>query len=426
MKHTFRLAAALTAVALLASPALAEPKHPTPVTITGTVSATPAVGATEVAVAVKTAPAADKKIVAGGIKGTVIIVTLASGVTVKRDGNAASIGDLRTGDKVTITLASRTGASAPYKYVASRFIANSVDTNFLLNLAGVVAVAPAESATSIMVFVKSYSSSKFYPVNSLKNTTIQVALATGGVVTRNGTVSSLAGLKLDDRITATITQRTGTTAPYTYIASRIIATAANTDQAVTVTGSITATPGVGATSVSVYVKNVSNDVGWANDALKGTVITVGLAAGGTVTRNGDVSTLAALHLDDRVTLTITSRTGAAAPYLYLASKVVATPFASRPFTVSGTLVSIPEVGATRVVIYVKSVVENDDHNAYANDLKGHAILVSMATGGTVIRNGLTSTLAALVFNDQVSVTIADRTGAVEPYTYLASRLTANS
>ena len=424
MKRSTRIAAAITALALLWSPAAADPKQSDQVTITGTVSATPAAGAAEVAVSVKTVSQSDKKSIAYGIKGTVIIVTLAPGVAVKRNGDTVAISDLRAEDKVTITLASRSGSAPPYKYVANRFIANSAALNYAMSVTGVIAVAPPESATSVMVFVKTASVNTFSPATALRNTTIQVALAPNATVVRNGVASTLAGLRLDDRVSVAISGRTGTAAPYTYLASRIIATSANTDQPVTVTGSIAVAPIAGATVVSVYVKNVSNDVGWANDSLKGTTILVGLAAGGVVTRNGEASNLPSLRLDDRVTMTLTSRSGTGSPYIYLASKITATPFAALPFTVSGTLVSIPETGTSRVIVYVKSIVDNDDHNAYANALKGTGILVVMSIGGTVTRNGAATTLAGLRFNDALSVTIADRTGTTEPYTYSASKVVA--
>ena len=424
MKHLTRLTAAITAVALLWSPATADPKISDRVTITGTVSATPAVGSAEVAIAVNTAPAAERKSYAYGIFGTVIIVTLAPGVAVKRNGDTVAISDLRAEDKVTITLSGRTGTAAPYKYVASKFLANSAATSYTLAVTGVVAVAPPESATMLAVFVKTSSTNKFTPATSLRNTTIQVMLAPNALVTRNGVAATLAGLKLDDRVTISITSRTGTAAPFTYIANRVIATSVNTQQPVTVTGSIAATPVTGAMTVSVYVKNVSNDVGWANEDLKGTTILVSMAPGGTVSRNGEPSSLAALRLDDRITMTLTSRTGTAAPYVYLASRITATPFASLPFTVSGSLVSIPESGTARVIMYVKSVVENDDHNAYANGLKASAIVVTLATGATVTRNGVATTLAGLRFNDTIVVTIVDRAGTAEPYTYSASKVVA--
>lgn len=424
MKRISRFAAVVTAAALLWTPAVADEKKSDQVGITGTVSATPAAGAAEVAVSVKTAPSADKKSIAAGIKGTVIIVTLAPGVAVKRNGDTVAISELRADDKVTITLSARTGTAAPYKYVASKFIATSAGLNYGMALSGVIAVAPPESATSVMVFVKSYSANRFTPVVNIKNTTIQVVLAAGGTVTRNGVASSLAGLKIDDRVTVTITERTGTTAPYTYVANRIVATAANTALPVTVTGSVVTTPAAGATSVSVHVKHVTKDVGWANDDLEGTTILVALAPGGTLTRNGEAITIPAMRLDDRITMTLTSRTGASAPYLYLASTMVATAFTSMPFSITGSVVSLPESGTARVIVYLKSIVENDDHNAYANALKGRAILVTLASGGTVTRNGAASTLGALQFNDTVNITIADRTGIAEPYTYAASRVTA--
>lgn len=424
MNHLTRFVAAITAVALLWSPAVADPKTSDRVTITGTVSATPAVGSAEVAVAVRTAPAAERKSYAYAIRGTVIIVTLAPGVAVRRNGETVAISDLRADDKVTITLSGRTGTSAPYKYVASKFIASSAATSYAMAVTGVVAVAPPESATMLTVFVKTSSTNKFTPATSLRNTTIQVTLAANAVVTRNGNATTLAGLKLDDRVAISITGRTGTAAPYIYVANRITATSANTEQPVTVTGSIAATPTTGALTVSVYVKNVSNDVGWANDDLKGTTILVSMAPGGTISRNGESSSLAALRLDDRITMTLTSRSGTAAPYVYLASRITATQFASMPFTVSGSLVSIPESGTVRVIMYVKSVVENDDHNAYANDLKGTAIVVTLASGATVTRNGVATTLPGLRFNDTIVVTIADRTGTAVPYTYLASKVVA--
>lgn len=424
MKLAIRTIAALTAAAVLWSPAAADPKPSSRVTITGTVSTTPAVGAAEVAVAVRTATEADRKSLAYGIKGTVIIVTLAPGVAVKRNGDTIAISDLRAEDKVTVTLSGRTGSAAPYKYVASKFIASSAATDYAMSLTGVIAVAPPESASSVMVFVKTASANKFSPATVLRNTTILITLAPNAVVTRNGVASTLAGLKLDDRVTVSLTGRTGTVAPYTYIANRIVATSANTDQPVTVTGSIAATPVSGAVTVSVHVKNVSNDVGWANDALKDTTVLVGLAPGGTVSRNGEVTTLSALRLDDRLTMTFTSRTGASAPFVYLASRITATAFASLPFTVSGSLVSIPETGATRAIVYVKSVVENDDHNAYANNLKGTAMQITLGTGAVVTRNGAVTTLGALRFNDAVTVTVADRTGTAEPYTYVVSKVVA--
>lgn len=424
MKRLLRYAAVASVAALLITATPPAASADERVTITGTVSATPASGAAEVAVAVKTAPAASKKSLVTGIKGSVIIVTLAPGVAVQRNGATVAISDLRANDQVAITITSRVGAAAPYKYVASKFMATTPNANYAMNVDGYIATAPPESATSIMVFVRTFSTSKFYPATNLRNTTIQVTLAPGATVTRNGVNSTLAGLKLNDRVLLTLTERSGSAAPYVYIASRVVATAANSTLPVTMTGSIAATPASGATTISVYVKNVSNDVGWATDALKGTTVLVGLAAGAVVTRDGATSTLPALRLDDRVTLTLTERIGASAPYTYLASKVVATAYPYLPFTVMGTLVSIPDAGTNRLFVYVKSVNDGTDHNAYANGLKGSAIIVSMASGGVITRNGASTTMSALRFNDSVEVVVSDRTGTVEPFTYTATRVTA--
>ena len=428
MKQLLRpLAIVATVVALIAgTPAAADPKNNSNerITITGSVSATPAAGAAEVAIAVNTSPQTNKKHFAHEIKGTVIIVTLAAGTSVVRNGNAIPIAELRAGDKVTVTITGRTGTAAPYKYVASKFIAGNAGVSYPIALSGVIATAPSESATSIMVFVKSYTTSRFMPSTNLKNTTIQVTASPGATILRNGVATPLGGLNLDDRVTITITERIGTAAPYTYLSNRIIATSAYTAQPVTVTGSIAQAPTAGALSVWVYVKNVAYDVGWANDTLKGTTITVGLAAGAIVTRNGESTTLSGLKLDDRVTLTLTERVGTAAPYTYLASRVTATGFTTYPFTVRGTLVSIPDAGTNRLFVYVQSILDDGDHHAFANALKGTAIIVSMAPGGVITRNGATTTMASLRFNDTIVVTIADRTGTTEPFTYLASRVTA--
>ena len=272
MQRLARLAAVGTVATLLFTATPTTVTADDRVTITGTVSATPATGAAEVAIAVKTAPAAGKKSLVADIKGTVIIVTLAPGVAVKRNGVTVPLSDLRANDQVAITIRSRIGTSAPYKYVASKFMATTPNANYAMTVDGYIATAPPEYATSIMVFVKTFSTSKFYPSTNLRNTTIQVALAPGATVTRNGVATTLAGLKLNDRVLLTLTERSGSAAPFTYIASRVVATAANSTLPVTMTGSIVATPASGATTISVYVKTVSNDVGWANDALKGTTV----------------------------------------------------------------------------------------------------------------------------------------------------------
>ena len=107
------LAAALGLALLLApAPAQADPKPNGPITVTGVVSTTPATGAAQVAIAVRTAPAAEKKHFATGIKGTVIIVSLAPGAVLRRNGEIVPLSDLRADDKVTITLTSRTGTAA--------------------------------------------------------------------------------------------------------------------------------------------------------------------------------------------------------------------------------------------------------------------------------------------------------------------------
>jgi hypothetical protein len=424
MQRLARLAAVGTVAALLFTATPTTVTADDRVTITGTVSATPATGAAEVAIAVKTAPAAGKKSLVADIKGTVIIVTLAPGVAVKRNGVTVPLSDLRANDQVAITIRSRIGTSAPYKYVASKFMATTPNANYAMTVDGYIATAPPEYATSIMVFVKTFSTSKFYPSTNLRNTTIQVALAPGATVTRNGVATTLAGLKLNDRVLLTLTERSGSAAPFTYIASRVVATAANSTLPVTMTGSIVATPASGATTISVYVKTVSNDVGWANDALKGTTVLVGLATGAAVTRDGAASTLGALRLDDRVTLTLTERIGVAAPFTYLASKVVATAYPYLPFTVIGTLVSIPDAGTNRLFVYVKSINDGTDHNAYANGLKGTAIIVSMTSGGVITRNGASTTMGALHFNDSVEVVVSDRAGTAEPFLYSASRIAA--
>ncbi len=430
MKQLLRpLAIAATVVALIAStPAAADPKNNTNerITITGVVSATPAAGAAEVAVAVKTSPQTNKKHFAAEIKGTVIIVTLAPGVSVIRNGEAIPIADLRAEDKVTITLTSRTGTAAPYKYVASKFMAGNAGVRYPLALSGVIATAPSESATSIMVFVKSYTVTKFMPSVSLKNTTIQVTAAPGATIQRNGVATTLAGLKIDDRVTITVIERVGTAAPYTYLANRIIATSAYTTQPVTVTGSIAQAPTTGALSVWVYVKNVAYDVGWANDTLKGTTIQVSSAPGGLVTRNGEATTLANLRLDDRVTLTLTERLGTASPYVYLASRINATAYTSFPFTVSAVLASMPDTTTTQVMVYVKSIVENDDHNAYANTLRGTVIIVRPVTGAVITRDGATTTLAGLRLNDTMTITITERLGTAEPFVWTTNRIVAAS
>ena len=430
MKQLLRpLAIAATVVALIAgTPAAADPKNNTNerITITGVVSATPAAGAAEVAVAVKTSPQTNKKHFAAEIKGTVIIVTLAPGVSVIRNGEAIPIADLRAEDKVTITLTSRTGTAAPYKYVASKFMAGNAGVRYPLALSGVIATAPSESATSIMVFVKSYTVTKFMPSVSLKNTTIQVTAAPGATIQRNGVATTLAGLKIDDRVTITVIERVGTTAPYTYLANRIIATSAYTTQPVTVTGSIAQAPTTGALSVWVYVKNVAYDVGWANDTLKGTTIQVSSAPGGLVTRNGEATTLANLRLDDRVTLTLTERLGTASPYVYLASRINATAYTSFPFTVSAVLASMPDTTTTQVMVYVKSIVENDDHNAYANTLRGTVIIVRPVTGAVITRDGATTTLAGLRLNDTMTITITERLGTAEPFVWTTNRIVAAS
>ena len=419
------LAATLGLALLLApAPAQADPKPNGPITVTGVVSTTPATGAAQVAIAVRTAPAAEKKHFATGIKGTVIIVSLAPGAVLRRNGEIVPLSDLLADDKVTITLTSRTGTAAPYTYFASRFNASSPGTSVAMSVSGVIAVAPTETPTSIAVFVTSTSAYRFTPSTSLKNTTITVAPTPSALIVRNGIVGTLGSLKLNDRVTMTIVERTGSVAPYTYLASRIVATAANSTQPVTVTGSIATAPAGGTTNISVYVKNVAYDVGWANDTLKGTTITVGLAAGAVVTRNGESTTLSGLKLDDRVTLTLTERVGTAAPYTYLASRVTATGFTTYPFTVRGTLVSIPDAGTNRLFVYVQSILDDGDHHAFANALKGTAIIVSMAPGGVITRNGATTTMASLRLNDTIVVTIADRTGTTEPFTYLASRVTA--
>ena len=430
MKQLLRpLAIAATVVALIAgTPAAADPKNNTNerITITGVVSATPAAGAAEVAVAVKTSPQTNKKHFAAEIKGTVIIVTLAPGVSVIRNGEAIPIADLRAEDKVTITLTSRTGTAAPYKYVASKFMAGNAGVRYPLALSGVIATAPSESATSIMVFVKSYTVTKFMPSVSLKNTTIQVTAAPGATIQRNGVATTLAGLKIDDRVTITVIERVGTAAPYTYLANRIIATSAYTTQPVTVTGSIAQAPTTGALSVWVYVKNVAYDVGWANDTLKGTTIQVSSAPGGLVTRNGEATTLANLRLDDRVTLTLTERLGTASPYVYLASRINATAYTSFPFTVSAVLASMPDTTTTQVMVYVKSIVENDDHNAYANTLRGTVIIVRPVTGAVITRDGATTTLAGLRLNDTMTITITERLGTAEPFVWTTNRIVAAS
>ena len=430
MKQLLRpLAIAATVVALIAgTPAAADPKNNTNerITITGMVSATPAAGAAEVAVAVKTSPQTNKKHFAAEIKGTVIIVTLAPGVSVIRNGEAIPIADLRAEDKVTITLTSRTGTAAPYKYVASKFMAGNAGVRYPLALSGVIATAPSESATSIMVFVKSYTVTKFMPSVSLKNTTIQVTAAPGATIQRNGVATTLAGLKIDDRVTITVIERVGTAAPYTYLANRIIATSAYTTQPVTVTGSIAQAPTTGALSVWVYVKNVAYDVGWANDTLKGTTIQVSSAPGGLVTRNGEATTLANLRLDDRVTLTLTERLGTASPYVYLASRINATAYTSFPFTVSAVLASMPDTTTTQVMVYVKSIVENDDHNAYANTLRGTVIIVRPVTGAVITRDGATTTLAGLRLNDKLTITITERLGTAEPFVWTTNRIVAAS
>lgn len=421
-----RFVAAALGLALLLAPtaAQADPKSNAPITVTGVVSTTPAAGATQVAIAVRTAPSSEKKHFATGIKGTVILVALAPGAVLRRNGEIVPLSDLHSDDKVTITLNSRTGTAAPYVYYASRFNASSPSKTVTMSVSGVVAVAPIETATSIAVFVTSSSSYRFSPTASLRNTTITVAPTPGALIVRNGVVSALGGLKLNDRVTLTIVERVGSVAPYTYLASRILATAANSAQPVTVTGSIAVAPAAGATNIAVYVKSVANDVGWANDALKGTTIAVGLATGATVTRNGEASTLAGLKLDDRVTLTLTERVGTTAPFVYLASKVTATGFQTYPFTISGKLASIPDATTTKLFVYVQSVTDDGDHHAFADALKGSVIVVSLATGGVVTRNGAATTLAGLRFNDTVSVTISDRTGTAEPYTYLASKVAA--
>ena len=430
MKQLLRpLAIVATVVALIAgTPAAADPKNNSNerITITVVVSATPAAGAAEVAVAVKTSPQTNKKHFADDIKGTVIIVTLAPGVSVIRNGDAIPIADLRADDKVTITLTGRTGTTAPYKYTASKFMAGNAGVNYPLALSGTIATAPSESATSIMVFVKSYTTTRFMPAISLKNTTIQVMAAPGATILRNGVATTLAGLKLNDRVTITITERIGTAAPYTYLSNRIIATSAYTTQPVTVTGSIAQAPTAGALSVWVYVKNVAYDVGWANDSLKGTMIQVSSASGGLVTRNGEATTLANLRLDDRVTLTLTERVGTAAPYLYLASRINATAYTSFPFTVSAVLASMPDTSTTQVMAYVKSIVENDEHNAYASTLRGMVIIVRPTTGAVITRDGATTTLAGLKLNDTMTITITERLGTAEPFTWTTNRIVAAS
>ena len=430
MKQLLRpLAIVATVVALIAgTPAAADPKNNSNerITITGSVSATPAAGAAEVAIAVNTSPQTNKKHFAHEIKGTVIIVTLAAGTSVVRNGNAIPIAELRAGDKVTVTITGRTGTAAPYKYVASKFIAGNAGVSYPIALSGVIATAPSESATSIMVFVKSYTTSRFMPSTNLKNTTIQVTASPGATILRNGVATPLGGLKLDDRVTITITERVGTAAPYTYLSNRIIATSAYTAQPVTVTGSIAQAPTAGALSVWVYVKNVAYDVGWANDSLKGTTIQVSTASGGLVTRNGEATTLANLRLDDRVTLTLTERLGTASPYVYLASRINATGYTSFPFTVSAVLASMPDTSTTQVMAYVKSIVDNDEHNAYANALRGTVIIVRPASGAVITRDGATTTLAGLRLNDTMTITITERLGTTEPFTWSTNRIVAAS
>ena len=430
MKQLLRpLAIVATVVALIAgTPAAADPKNNANerITITGVVSATPAAGAAEVAIAVKTSPQTSKKHFADDIKGTAIIVTLAPGVSVIRNGQSIPIADLRADDKVTVTLTGRTGTAAPYKYTASKFMAGNAGVIYPLAISGTIATAPSESATSIMVFVKSYTSTRFMPAVSLKNTTIQVTAAPGATILRNGVATTLGGLKLDDRVTITITERIGTAAPYTYVTNRIIATSAYTTQPVTVTGSIAQAPTAGALSVWVYVKNVAYDVGWANDSLKGTTIQVSTASGGLVTRNGEATTLANLRLDDRVTLTLTERLGTASPYVYLASRINATGYTSFPFTVSAVLASMPDTSTTQVMAYVKSIVDNDEHNAYANALRGTVIIVRPATGAVITRDGATTTLAGLRLNDTMTITITERLGTTEPFTWSTNRIVAAS
>ena len=430
MKQLLRpLAIVATVVALIAgTPAAADPKNNANerITITGVVSATPAAGAAEVAIAVKTSPQTSKKHFADDIKGTAIIVTLAPGVSVIRNGQSIPIADLRADDKVTVTLTGRTGTTAPYKYTASKFMAGNAGVNYPLAVSGTIATAPSESATSIMVFVKSYTTTRFMPSVSLKNTTIQVTAAPGATILRNGVATTLGGLKLDDRVSITITERIGTAAPYTYLTNRIIATSAYTTQPVTVTGSIAQASTAGALSVWVYVKNVAYDVGWANDSLKGTMIQVSSASGGLVTRNGEATTLANLRLDDRVVLTLTERIGTAAPYLYLASRINATAYTSFPFTVSAVLASMPDTSTTQVMAYVKSIVENDEHNAYASTLRGMVIIVRPTTGAVITRDGATTTLAGLKLNDTMTITITERLGTAEPFTWTTNRIVAAS
>lgn len=430
MKQMLKPLAIVAAVVALiaATPAAADPRENANerITITGSVSATPAAGAAEVAIAVNTSPQTKKKHFAAEIKGTVIIVTLAAGTSVMRNGDAIPIGQLHAGDKVTITLSSRTGTAAPYKYVATKFIAGNAGVNYPIALSGVIATAPAEAATSIMVFVKSYTTTRFMPSTNLRNTTIQVTAAPGATILRNGIATPLGGLKLDDRVTITITERIGTAAPYSYLSNRIIATSAYSTQPVTVTGSIAQAPVAGALSVFIYVKNVAYDVGWANDSLKGTTIQVSPAPGGLVTRNGEATTLANLRLDDRVTLTLTERVGTAAPYLYLASRITATAYTSFPFTVSAVLASMPDASTTQVMAYVKSVVENDEHNAYANSLRGTVIIVRPTAVATITRDGATTTLAGLRLNDTLTITISERLGTTEPFTWSTNRIIAAS
>lgn len=319
------LAGMAMALVLATTPALAEPASAkaTAVTITGVVSATPAAGANEVAVTVVTAPASANKSLAGGIKGTVIIVTLAAGVPVKRNGASVLMSELRAGDKVTITLTRRVGTAPPYKYVASKFLASS-GAQYSMAITGVIAVAPAATPTSIMVFVRSYSTTRAYPSPNIRNTTIKVIPGSGATITRDGIAVPLSSLKLDDRVSLWITERTGG-APYTYVASRIIA--------------------------------LSNS-----------------------------------------------------QYL--------------PFTVEGVVASMPEASSSRIFLYVVSITDNGGYAAYDTLVKGHAIIVTLAPGGVVTRNGSSSTLGGLRLNDTATVRITDRTGTAEPYTYAASRVTA--
>lgn len=92
------------------------------VTLTGTIADTPTATASPIHVLVKTVPAAARKMLATGLRGSTISVVVASPSLIRRNGVVATaFTDLKGGDHVSIKLkATSTGTPAVWTYTASR------------------------------------------------------------------------------------------------------------------------------------------------------------------------------------------------------------------------------------------------------------------------------------------------------------------